>query len=135
MESKNQGESLVEVRRILEIAAVKMAAERRTLEDLREIQTAQNAFRDQIIDRNDGDEEDLLFHLKVVTAGKNDLLKSLFMKIIPELLELWRKNQDKDSQKMFESLREHDRIIEHIISQNKEKAAEEMKLHIEKQGC
>ena len=72
MKSEMQNESLIETRRILELAAVKMAAERRTHEDLHEIKIAQDAFSDQTLQHGNALDEDLIFHLKVVSAGKNN---------------------------------------------------------------
>ena len=132
MTAKSESDHLIETRQILELAAVKMAAERRTQEDLRDMQNAQNAFRDEILDRRDATEEDLLFHLKVVTAGKNDVLKSLFMKLIPDLLTLFGKNKNRDNQEFFTALREHDSIIGHISDRNKEEAVAAMESHLEK---
>ncbi len=132
MESRINAESLIEARQILELAAVKLAAERRALEDLRAIKARQNAFRNQILDRSDGIEEDLMFHLKVVGASKNDVLKSLFTKIIPDLLVLLKKAKEQDSKESFKAIYEHDKIIEQLINQNSEEAVAAMKLHLEK---
>ena len=84
MDSKPHADSLIEARQILEIAAVQMAAQRRTFKDLQEIEAAQAAFYHRTVDQGNAVEEDLLFHLEVVSAGKNSTLKSLFMKIFPD---------------------------------------------------
>lgn len=131
MESNIHAEHLIEARRILELAAVKIAAERRTLEDLRDIKAAQNAFYDQTLDHGNELEEDLIFHLKVVAASKNDVLTSLFMKIIPDLCALLNTTKEQKSKEFFKAIHEHDSIIEHLVNQNKEEAAEAMKLHLE----
>lgn len=131
MESNFYEEDLSEVRRILEVAAVKLASERRTLKDLRDIKAAQNSFCDQVIDRSDAIDEDLMFHLKVVAASKNDVLLSLFMKIIPDLHTSFHKTQKENQELFFNAIYEHARIIEHIVNQDENEAVEAMKLHLE----
>jgi DNA-binding GntR family transcriptional regulator len=72
-----------------------------------------------------------MFHLKVVSAGKNDVLKSLFMKIIPDLFALFDNTKEQNSKEYFKSIHEHNNIIDHLNNQNKAEAAEAMKLHLE----
>lgn len=124
-------DDLIQVRRILELAAVKMAAERRTQEDLSEIKTKQNAYIEQVLNYNPSLEEDMMFHLTVVHASKNVVLKSLFAMIIPDLLISYRKTQKKEVKNDFQRIREHDSIIEHIRQQNPVLAEASMKIHLE----
>lgn len=130
MKPPNHADSIIEARMILELAAIKMAAGRRTYEDLREIKTAQNAFCDHTLDYGHAIEEDLILHLKIVSAGKNNVLKSLFMKIIPDLLVLFNKTKEQDSPKFFKAIHEHDSIIEHLTNKNEAAAVEAMELHL-----
>ena len=130
MELEFHADSLIEARLILEVAAVRMAAERRTKEDIREINIAQGAFRDQILDQGHAVEEDLLFHLEVISAGKNNTLKSLYMKIFSNLFYLLNETNERDSKKNFIAIPEHENIIEHITDQNQAAAAKAMRLHL-----
>lgn len=131
MKANPYNEDLVYVRQILEVAAVKMAAERRTQTDLSAIKTAQKAFVDQTLNVASGVEENLLFHLKIVAASKNDVLISLFMKIVPDLMDMFNGTKEQDDAKYFKAIGEHDTIIEHISEQNSEEAEAAMKLHLE----
>ncbi|MEZ4850476.1 MAG: FCD domain-containing protein [Bacteroidia bacterium] len=132
MDSKIHAENLIEAREILELSAVKWAAERRTQEDLHNIKAAQIAFCEQIIDGEDAIGEDLLFHLAVVSASKNNVLKSLFMKIFSDLSELLNETKGRDTREFFHAIDEHDTIIKHITTQNKEAAVEIMRQHLKK---
>ncbi len=132
MASRTHTENLYEARLILELAAVQMAAEKRTSEDLRDIKAAQVAFYGETLHHGTAIEEDLLFHLKVVAASQNAVLKSLFMKILPDLFDLFDQSEELESKRFFSAIHEHERIIEHIIDQNKEKAVEAMEQHLEK---
>ena len=123
-------DDLIQVRWILEVAAVKMAAERRTLEDLSELKMAQEAYINQTLNYNPGVEENMRFHLKVVAASKNAVLKSLFITIMPDLLDFFKRTKKEVDKKYFKAIQEHDRIIKHITNQNTELAEEAMKLHL-----
>lgn len=132
MNPYSHADNLIEAREILEITAVKMAAERRSSKNLESIQAAQDDFREQRLDQVDAVEEDLLFHLEVVAASKNTVLKSLYLKIFPELFDLFINGEKQDLKRFFEAISEHDSIIEHISNQDKEAAAAVMKLHLDK---
>jgi len=132
MDSYTHSDNLIEAREILEITAVKMAAERRSSKNLESIQAAQDDFREQRLDQVEAVEEDLLFHLEVVAASKNTVLKSLYLKIFPDLFDLFNKRKKQDLKKSFEAIHEHDSIIEHITNQDKEAAAAVMKFHLDK---
>lgn len=131
MDSYTHENSLIEAREVLEVTAVQMAAERRSQENLDSIKGAQDAFCEQTLDQLDAIEEDLLFHLEVVSAGRNNVLKSLYLKIFPDLFELLNKIKGRDKKQSFEAIAEHDSIIEHISKQDKEEAAEAMRLHLQ----
>ena len=77
-------------------------------------------------------DEDLLFHLKVVSAGNNQVLKSLFIKILPELFSLFEETKEADSKKFFAAIHEHDHIIQHIENQDKQEAVDAMEYHLAK---
>ena len=132
MNPYTHADNLIEAREILEITAVKMAAERRNAENLESIQAAQDDFREQRLDQDEAVEEDLLFHLGVVAASKNTVLRSLYLKIFPDLFALFNKRKKQKLERFFEAINEHDSIIEHIIKQDKEAAAAVMKLHLDK---
>lgn len=132
MMSKSHAENLIEARQVLELAAVQMAVENRSLEDLRQIRMAQVAFYNQTLDQGNALDEDLLFHLKVVSAGNNQVLKSLFIKILPELFSLFEETKEADSKKFFAAIHEHDHIIQHIENQDKQEAVDAMEYHLAK---
>lgn len=131
MDANHFDEDLVQVRRILEIAAVKMAAERRTDEDLKAIKAAQQTFVDRTLNYESGVEENILFHLQVVNASNNKVLKSLFMKIMPDLLMMFNKSKQQDDVKYLRGIKEHDQIIDYIIRQNSQGAEQAMEVHLE----
>ena len=69
----NDFASLVETRVLLEIESAKLAAERRSDEDIKKIQVALNAYEQEVNDGGKAIEEDLIFHLKIAEASKNSV--------------------------------------------------------------
>lgn len=132
MDAFTYEENLKEAREILEVTAVRMAAERRTPDNLRDMKTAQGIFCDERLNYTEAVEEDLLFHLEIVEASKNSVLKSLYLKIFPDLFELNNQREATHVWNFFDAVHEHDRIIEHISNQDKEAAEEVMRLHLGK---
>lgn len=130
MDANHFDDDLIQVRRILEVAAAKMAAERRTDEDLKAIKAAQKTFAYQTLNHESGVEENILFHLQIVSASKNEVLKSLFLKIIPDLLEMFNKSKHQDDIKYLKAIKEHDHIIDYIIHQNSQAAEQAMEVHL-----
>ncbi|MEN8890722.1 MAG: GntR family transcriptional regulator, partial [Wenyingzhuangia sp.] len=67
-------EELVQTRITLELKIVGLAAEKRTHEDLTNIQNCLNDFKCKITNGEEYLEEDLLFHLAIAKASKNSTM-------------------------------------------------------------
>lgn len=122
--------SLVETRVILETSAARHAAERRTKEDLLEIEKALHAYEAKIQANENAVEEDLMFHLKIAEASKNNVLKSLMLIITPDIVKNYIRLKVCDDDIDFKALNEHKAIFQHIINGDGEKAAMAMKSHL-----
>ena len=79
--------SLVEIRRALEPAAARLAAERRTPEELASLRACIQAMRDETQDAYAFARADLAFHVAVGTASRNPMMRSLAGVIEAALLE------------------------------------------------
>ena len=122
--------SLVETRVLLETESAKLAAIRRTKEDIQNIQQALEAYATKVQGKEQAVEEDLMFHLKIAEAGKNKVLKSLMLIITPDIInDFIRLEVCKDDQ-IRNVLDEHEIIVKHIIDQNPEAAAKAMRIHL-----
>ena len=122
--------ALVETRLILEVESAKLAAERRTEEDVKNIRAALNAFEQQVEAGKQGVEEDLLFHLQIAEASKNSVLKSLMLIIIPDVIKQFKQLEICKNGRYYKALEEHKVIFNHIINQEPEKVAEAMRVHL-----
>jgi len=123
--------SLVETRVILETEAAKLAALRRTDEDIEAIKTALVAYEEVIKKGLPAVEQDLMFHLKIAEASKNSVLKSLMLIITPDIIKSFNKHDICKDDRVYTSLEEHNVILKHIINQDAEAAATSMRDHLE----
>ncbi len=127
---KSDFTSLVETRVILETSAAVLAAERRTDEDILEIEKALAAYESKIREGKSAVEEDLMFHLKIAEASKNAVLKSLMLIITPDIVNNFIQYKVCDDDSEFKAFHEHQKILEHIISGDGQAASKMMKEHL-----
>lgn len=85
--NKQDFNALLEARYYLELDAVKLAAERRTEEDLKNIRDAMIDYENKINSGQDAVEEDMIFHIKIAKASKNSVIESMILILIPDLIK------------------------------------------------
>ncbi len=122
--------SLVETRVLLEKQAAILAADKRTADDIVQLQKALDAYKNKIKNGKPAVEEDLLFHVKIAEAGKNKVLKSLMMIITPDIVSSFNKLKVCTDNNVFKSLEDHQIILDHIINQDPMAAASAMENHL-----
>ena len=128
---KSDFKDLVETRVILESNGAKLAAERRTEEDIVEMKTALDAYALKVKSGANAVEEDLLFHLKVAEASKNAVLKSLMLIITPDIIKQFISFKVCDETTELKALEDHQNILTAIINKDGEKASSFMEAHLE----
>ena len=121
--------SLVETRILLELKTVRLAAQRRTDDDLKELQSSCEAYRKKVINGEDAVQEDLLFHLAIAKASGNVTMNTLMLLITPEIITNIEKYHVCDKNKAFMAIKEHEEIYLAIKEQDTQKAKEKMKIH------
>lgn len=122
--------SLVETRLILEISSAQLAAERRTNDDIERIREALDNYQNRCLLGHTNVEEDLRFHLEIAEASKNKVLKSMMMIIIPDIIHIYQKLNVCGNGRDNKSLDQHREILDCIIKQKPDDAAEAMKVHL-----
>ncbi|MCB4807832.1 FadR family transcriptional regulator [Tamlana sp. 62-3] len=121
--------SLVETRILLELKAVRLAALRRTDDDLARIKEALDAHETKLRSGEDAVQEDLLFHLAIAKASGNVTMNKIMIGITPQIIVDFKKyHKDYDS---LDELRiiEHAEIYEAIKEKNPQLAKDKMKKH------
>lgn len=127
---KHDFTSLVETRVLLETQAASMAALRRTDEDLRNIEIALAAYELKVMEGQTAVEEDLMFHLKIAEASKNNVLKSLMLIITPDLVSSFNERKLCEDGRSYVALEEHKTIFQHISDRSPLMAIEAMEKHL-----
>ena len=122
--------SLIEMRFLLEIESAKLAALRRTDQDILDIKKALDTYADKVNLGEQAVEEDLLFHLKIADASKNAVFKSLMLIITPEIIQYLLQLDIYKNVHATPALDEHEIILKHIVAQESEEAAAAMQKHL-----
>ncbi len=121
--------SLVETRILLELKTVRLAALRRTEDDLRMMKAALEAYTKKVINGEDAVEEDLLFHLAIARASKNGTMNTFMLIITPEIITNFEKYHVCDKSLAKKGIDEHQAIYDAIEQQNPQLAKQKMKEH------
>ena len=121
--------SLVETRILLELKTVRLAARRRTSDDLELMKNALDAYREKVENGEDAVQEDLLFHLAIAKASGNSTMNTFMLIITPEILTNFEKYHVCDKNMAFRGIQEHQDIFDAIKEQNPQLAKEKMKVH------
>lgn len=122
--------SLVETRYILEVQSARLAALRRSEEDIIMLEEAFSAYSKEVMLGKQAIDQDLIFHLKIAEASKNDVLKSLMMLITPDILRNYISKNVCGDGKFYKALEEHRMILTAIKEQNPDKAEAVMTEHL-----
>jgi len=120
---------LVETRILLELKTVRLAALRRTDEDLETIEEALNAYATKVNNGKDAVQEDLLFHLAIAKASKNSTMNTFMLTITPEIITNFEKYHVCDDNQTKIGIVEHKAIFDAIKAQDPILAEQKMKEH------
>ena len=121
--------SLVETRILLELKTVRLAAKRRSEEDIERMRNALEAYKVKVLDGEEALEEDLLFHLAIARASGNSTMNMFMLTIAPGIVTNFAKYHVCDSNLSLKGINEHEDIFEAILNQDAEEAELRMKSH------
>ncbi|WP_017257559.1 FadR/GntR family transcriptional regulator [Pedobacter arcticus] len=129
--NKDDFNALIEARCYLEFSAVKLAAERRTEEDLAAIKEALVNYEDKINSGvNNAVEEDMLFHIKIAKASKNSVIESMILILIPDLIKNIVDNKVCGENRGKSAIPEHRAILKAIETKDVALAEQAMTTHL-----
>ncbi|QBO58427.1 FadR/GntR family transcriptional regulator [Chryseobacterium salivictor] len=121
--------SLVETRILLELKTVKLAALRRTDEDIKNIEAALNAYTQKVLAGEDAVQEDLLFHLAIAKACGNSTINTFMLTITPEIISYFNSMPVCDENQQITAIKEHEAIFAAIKDQDPQEGKLKMKEH------
>lgn len=121
--------SLVETRILLELKTARLAALRRTDNDLLQIKEALEAYKNKVINGEDAVQEDLLFHLAIAKASGNSTMNTFMLIITPEIITNFQKHHVCDAGLSQRGITDHQAIYDAILNQDSKLAKQKMKDH------
>ena len=121
--------SLVETRILLELKTVRLAALRRSKDDLKRIKAALDAYEVKALSGEDAVQEDLLFHLAIAKASGNTTMNIFMLTITPQIIIDFEKYHVCDKDQAVKAIKEHQDIYEAIKKQDPKLAKQKMKDH------
>lgn len=131
--SKQDVLQLLEVRKIIETGTVRLAAERRSEDNLTRIEDALQEMKEALDSGELGDQADWKFHYAIAEASQNDILKSVMLSISETMERTLRASR----QELYlttgipeQLYREHLDIFEAIRDQNGNRAVEALLYHL-----
>jgi GntR family transcriptional regulator, transcriptional repressor for pyruvate dehydrogenase complex len=123
-----------EVRFVLESEAARLAALRRSAQDLAAIEEALANLRSALLSREPAHAEDMELHRRIVQATANSAFLTAFEALFDEVEKVMRAGVDISRSRPPEvigaMMREHDAIVEAIRAQDFEGAALAMRWHL-----
>ena len=130
----NVAEELLELRRVLEIDCVKLAAERATEAEIEELQSYIEDLLSSSGYEEDSIKADKMFHYNIARASGNKVLL-FFMRSISEAMDFHIKNTRtklvSKEETMTDFARQHQQIFKALKEHDPEQAAAEMKNHLD----
>lgn len=131
---KNSIAELLELRKIVEVEAAALAAQRRTEEDMQMIQLALNEMANDIQKGNLGDASDIKFHYAICAAAHNSLL----IKLMSSISETMKKEMFTVREKLYKTpgtparlFEEHKNIFEAIKKGDEHEARKTMFINLD----
>jgi GntR family transcriptional regulator, transcriptional repressor for pyruvate dehydrogenase complex len=119
-----------EVRRVLEVAAAGLAAERATPEDIEHIDDTLERFAKQSSNLEASVQTDIEFHRAVATATHNELFLVLHDSIGEMLVEVRRRNLSRGRDERRLVVKMHQRIRDAIAAHDPQAAQQAMRDHL-----
>jgi len=123
-----------EVRFVLEAEAARLAAARRSVEDMAGIQTALDQLRTALLSSAPADVEDMELHRRIAAATGNPAFGLAFEALFGEVERIMRAGVDISRSRPPEvigiMMREHEMIVEAIRAQDCDAAALAMRWHL-----
>lgn len=129
VERKRRLPDVLDAREGMETKLAELAAQRRTDEDMAEIDAALAAMRAEIEDGEIGQDGDRRFHAAVTAAAHSALLAEFMRTIAAEIAES-RNESLRQPRRPLKSLAQHERIAEAIRNGDAKAAASAMARHL-----
>jgi GntR family transcriptional repressor for pyruvate dehydrogenase complex len=129
--NKDDFSALIEARYYIELDAVRLAAERRTEQDVIELRAALEEHKLKAEQNLDSFEEDMLFHIKIAEAAKNSVIESMMIVLVPDLIKNIIESNVCGKDRSMIAIDEHRAILKAIEEKDIDAAENAMAMHLD----
>ena len=129
--NKDDFSALIEARYYMEINAARLAAMRRTDEDLALIRSAVEDYDNKVNNKQDAIQEDMFIHLRIANATKNSVFESMLLMLLPDIIRNIVEKKICGDNRGIKAMTEHHEILQAIADQDADGAASAMAAHLD----
>lgn len=128
--NKEDFAALIEARYYLEINAARLAAQRRTDEDLAILEAAVADYDLKTKHKENAVQEDMFLHLKIANAAKNSVFESMLLMLLPDIIRNIIEKKICGDNRGIQAMAEHHEILSAIADKDPDAAGAAMAAHL-----
>ncbi|OQP57573.1 FadR/GntR family transcriptional regulator [Niastella populi] len=129
--NKDDFAALIEARYYMEINAARLAAMRRTDDDLALLQAAVADYDNKVNGKQDAVQEDMFIHLRIANATKNSVFESMLLMLLPDIIKNIIDQKICGDNRGVQAMAEHHEILQAIADQDADAAGAAMAAHLD----
>lgn len=129
--NKDDFSALIEARYYMEINAARLAAMRRTDEDLELLRAAVADYDNKVNSKQDAVQEDMFIHLRIANATKNSVFESMLLMLLPDIIKSIIENKVCGDNRGVQAISEHHEILQAIENKDADAAGVAMASHLD----
>lgn len=129
--NKDDFSALIEARYYMEINAARLAAMRRTDEDLELLRAAVADYDNKVNSKQDAVQEDMFIHLRIANATKNSVFESMLLMLLPDIIKNIIENKVCGDNRGVQAVAEHHEILQAIENRDADAAGAAMAAHLD----
>jgi len=129
--NKDDFSALIEARYYMEINAARLAAIRRTDEDLELLRSAVADYDNKVNNKQDAVQEDMFIHLRIANATKNSVFESMLLMLLPDIIKNIIDQKICGDNRGVQAMGEHHEILQAIENKDADAAGAAMAAHLD----
>ena len=129
--NKDDFSALIEARYYMEINAARLAAMRRTDEDLALLRAAVADYDNKVNSKQEAVQEDMFIHLRIANATKNSVFESMLLMLLPDIIRNIIDQKICGDNRGVQAMAEHHEILQAIADQDADAAGTAMAAHLD----
>lgn len=129
--NKDDFSALIEARYYMEINAARLAAMRRTDDDLALLRAAVADYDNKVNSKQDAVQEDMFIHLRIANATKNSVFESMLLMLLPDIIKNIIDQKICGDNRGVQAIAEHHEILQAIADQDADAAGAAMAAHLD----